>query len=78
MIQIRFFNLQPPSLEVCCDKCGEAYVLVQDAPCVWHRTYACKCYPNACLAGIVPCYCVACVYVRERYGPSKYGDLGCC
>ena len=53
-------------------------MLIQEVPCVWERTYACKCYPNACLAGIMPCYCVACVEVRKKYGPSKYGDLGCC
>ena len=57
--------------------CGEVYVLTEAAPCVWHRSYACKCYPNACLAGIMPCYCVACVEARKKH-PSKYGDLACC
>ena len=74
VIQISFFNFQPlPFLELCCEVCGEAYVLVKDAPCVWHRTYACRCYPNACLGWFVRCDCVACVRVREKYGVTlKY------
>ena len=56
-----------------CDKCEAVYLLTEADTGVWHRSHSYKCRNKACLARIIPYFCVECVEVRK-----KYGDFACC